>query len=174
MGEVIAQKIRDHRANPHAMFSAFPRFAAKVVASDSCWEWTAAVSQFGHGRVRFRGRDAMAHRVAYEIAKGPIPDRMFVCHHCDNPRCVRPSHLFIGTHDDNMRDMAEKGRSRTGSKPHSHCKYGHPLSEANRLRWTDGRARCRTCHERRLEKKRLQRAARGLKRPGRRKQGASL
>jgi hypothetical protein len=93
------------------MDSAFiDRFWAKVRKGDGCWEWTGSVKPRGYGQVRYARRTVYAHRVAWELAHGPIPDDMFVCHSCDNRRCVR--HLFLGTAQENTTDMLRKGRSR--------------------------------------------------------------
>jgi len=87
------------------------RFWAKVKLEEGCWEWQAAKTKDGYGSVGIAtSRSALAHRVVWELTRGPIPEGMYVCHHCDNPSCVRPSHLFLGTQTDNMRDAIEKGR----------------------------------------------------------------
>ena len=66
----------------------------------------------GYGLIKRKdGAQLRAHRVAYELAYGEIPSGLFVCHHCDNPCCIRPSHLFLGSHDENMADMVIKGRA---------------------------------------------------------------
>lgn len=90
------------------------RFWEKVVTSpDSCWLWTGAQSPRGYGAfVVSRGDVRTASRVSWELVNGPIPDGLWVLHRCDNPPCVNPDHLFLGTHQDNMDDMAQKGRGR--------------------------------------------------------------
>lgn len=99
------------------------RFWSKVRIGDGCWEWTAAIDHRGYGKIWVGSkrdgtwRMAAAHRVAWELANGPTGE-LHVLHQCDNPRCVRPSHLFLGTHGDNMRDCVEKGRHGTTRKPH--------------------------------------------------------
>lgn len=87
------------------------RFWAKVHKSDGCWEWTGKRAS-GYGRfVTPPGRRMWsAHRYSWTLANGPIPDGLFVLHHCDNKPCVRPEHLFLGTNADNMRDAWRKGR----------------------------------------------------------------
>jgi len=91
------------------------RFWDKVQLSEGCWTWTGATTGHGYG-VLSKGRDVegliSAHRLAYKITYGPIPCGMNVCHKCDNPRCVRPDHLFLGTQKDNVLDMINKGRQR--------------------------------------------------------------
>lgn len=92
------------------------RFWRHVSKGPECWLWTGAPNSAGYGMVgegpAGADRKILAHRLAWEIHFGPIPEGMFVCHHCDTPLCVRPDHLFLGTHTDNMRDMAAKGRQR--------------------------------------------------------------
>jgi hypothetical protein len=86
------------------------RFWPKVIRGDSCWEWQGAKDPSGYGRVKVGDGTKLAHRVAWELTSGPVPDDLFVLHHCDNPSCCRPDHLFLGTNQDNMTDMVAKGR----------------------------------------------------------------
>lgn len=77
-----------------------------------CWVWKGHIGNFGYGKLG----NLTAHRISYEFFIGPIPKGMFVLHHCDNPPCVNPMHLFIGTQGDNMKDMVRKGRSLCGDR----------------------------------------------------------
>ena len=92
----------------------YERFWSKVeaVPDSSCWLWMSTLHPAGYGAVTIRGVSYRAHRVAYVLHIGAIPDGMFVCHRCDTPRCVRPSHLFVGTPQENMTDSKKKGRKR--------------------------------------------------------------
>ena len=83
------------------------KFVKKV---KSCWEWIGCKNHRGYGRVVFDGKNIRAHRLFWILNKSPIPNGLCVLHKCDNPPCVRTSHLFLGTHTDNMRDMIRKGR----------------------------------------------------------------
>ena len=77
---------------------------------DNCWQWKEA-RKGEYGKYRLDGRRMGAHRVAWELTNGPVPAGMEVCHRCDNPWCVNPAHLFLGTHVDNIRDCHRKGRA---------------------------------------------------------------
>lgn len=98
------------------MLNELARFWSKVSKScdvSACWEWTGSINESGYGKFRrTEGDTCYAHRFAKEMVDGPIEEGMCVLHSCDNPKCVNPAHLFIGTKADNVKDMDAKGRSR--------------------------------------------------------------
>jgi hypothetical protein len=83
---------------------------------DDCWIWQGYIMPNGYGRLHYNGKDILSHRCSWEIHYGPIPQGMFICHTCDNPPCVNPKHLFLGTDQDNMDDMYAKDRASVGSR----------------------------------------------------------
>ena len=129
------------------------RFEAKVSRCpiSGCHLWTAAVDQRGYGRFGFRPhgeknyRAVAASRVAWELYVGPVPKGMEVCHHCENPACVNPEHLFLGTHKDNMNDRDRKGRTIAGQSNKTHCPRGHEYAGEN-VYIHMGSRKCKACN----------------------------
>lgn len=91
------------------------RFESKVRVAPGCWLWAGASGGGGYGHIRVGGKVRGAHRVSYELYLGAIPKGMHVMHRCDNPLCVNPEHLQLGTHQDNMADMYTKGRRKAAT-----------------------------------------------------------
>lgn len=117
---------------------------------DDCWLWGGFLNIRGYGYVNKPKHLAgnprpLAHRLSYGLVCGPIPDGLFICHHCDTPRCVNPRHLYAGTHDDNMRDKMERRRHHKHGV--THCVRGHEFTPENTYATRDGRRRCRRCQK---------------------------
>lgn len=83
---------------------------------NGCWEWSGALTVNGYGKFWMDGKTTSAHRVSFELHKHAIPSSEMVLHTCDNPKCVNPDHLTVGTHRDNVRHMQERGRFLTGEE----------------------------------------------------------
>lgn len=128
----------------------FWRYVARGPGDDDCHLWTGATKK-GYGTLHLSTLEGSiyAHRMAWVLAHGRIPQGLLVCHHCDNPRCVRADHLFLGTIADNNHDMKVKGRAAKGDRNvrgrKTHCPHGHPYDTANTFRGSNGGRRCRIC-----------------------------
>jgi hypothetical protein len=128
------------------------RLWSRVAKGDGCWEWQGHRNRKGYGQIDVRTdghrRSLRAHRVAWTLTYGPIPKGMLVCHHCDNPPCCRPDHLFLGTKSTNAADMIRKarhwfvydpGRRATGARAHKAKLTNEQVAEIRRLgaaNWT--------------------------------------
>ena len=86
------------------------KLAARLVAAGECLVWDGARSDYGYGHIVWEGKVLNTHKVAWELAHGPVAERLLVCHHCDNPPCCRVEHLFLGTKSINALDCIDKGR----------------------------------------------------------------
>jgi len=120
-------------------------FWAKTEPDGDCLIWRGSVLNNGYGHTMYQARKLLAHRAAYELAHGPIPPKMEVCHRCDRRLCVAPAHLFLGTHAENLRDMSEKGRASRWQAEKDECVNGHPFSPDNTHVTPAGYRECRTC-----------------------------
>jgi len=112
------------------------RFWSKVQRTEDCWPWKASTDGRGYGHFMLptgtsQGRLVKAHRFAWELTFGSIPNGLCVLHRCDNPSCVRPDHLFLGTLGDNARDMVAKGRFVMPKQPHGEQHSQARLTESN-------------------------------------------
>lgn len=122
---------RHPRSDPIVRFWSY---VDKSGGPTACWPWTKFIHPKGYGIYLVRGwgkRTSRTHRIAYELTYGPIPDDLYACHHCDNPACCNPNHIFIGTQKDNMQDAARKNRTSKGDTSWSHLHRDHyPVGES--------------------------------------------
>lgn len=116
-------------------------FRKHVKKTSTCWKWVSTKSRGGYGKLKKNDVTWLAHRFVWTIINGPIPHKYVVCHRCDNPSCVRPSHLFLGTHSDNTRDAVKKGRhgQMVTKNTRTHCRSG-------KHQWVMGQSECRECY----------------------------
>jgi len=110
-GALIAQCCSRSCGSKHRSQRPVSELVDMSAGPDECWPWLGFIENHGYGRVRRDGRFILAHRFVYEEMVGAIPDDLDLLHSCDSPPCCNPSHLFPGTHQDNMRDMVLKGRA---------------------------------------------------------------
>lgn len=123
------------------------RFWSKVEigSTQECWEWFASLDSSGYGQIGAEGKLRLAHRLAWFLTFGPIPSGVCVLHTCDNPKCCNPYHLRLGTQNDNIQDMMQKGRFRSAESEKTHCPQGHGYEGDNLAIDSRGGRVCREC-----------------------------
>ena len=118
------------------------RFWSRVRKTDTCWLWTGVLDNHGYGRMKINDKSTGAHRYSYMIHKGKIGDGLFVCHTCDNPACVNPSHLYAGTAADNANDRGVRGRTARGDKSPTRLNM-ESVVRGSQHHWAKGKEECR-------------------------------
>jgi len=122
------------------------RFFNKVKKHKSgCWDWQSGTVGIGHGQFWFNGKAVLAHRFSYQAFVVPFNQHIQVMHKCDNPGCVNPKHLFLGSQKDNMQDCSKKGRIQRQSKRMKACSRGHAFTKANTKIYYRNGYKCRRC-----------------------------
>ncbi len=124
------------------MLNVQERLNSKTYVHDGHLLWAGALSGGGYGSIWTDGSPQKTHRVAWEIAYGPIPEGKLVLHRCNIPPCLLPWHLYLGTQADNIQDVVAAGNHREARK--THCPRGHPYTEDNTRLW-QGERHCRAC-----------------------------
>lgn len=122
------------------------KFWTRVKKTSKCWLWIGDKNEKGYGRYN----NQKAHRISFSIHNKKLIGNFHVLHRCDNPSCVNPLHLFLGTHKDNMQDKILKRRDHNQNK--KNCRNGHPYSGTNLIRKKSGERRCRICHNQQLRR----------------------
>ena len=121
---------------------------SRLKVEGDCLVYTGNRREQGYGQFTTYGKLWLAHRYFYTHYVSEIPKGLLVLHSCDNPPCVLPSHLRVGTHTDNMKDMGERNKTRTyGSPRANHCKRGHERTPENIWTGTSGQPKCRVCRK---------------------------
>lgn len=114
-----------------------------------CFNWTKGKDKDGYGKIRYNNQHMRTHRVMYLLHYGVNPDKLLVCHKCDNPSCINPEHLFLGTPKTNMEDKVSKGRLKNQHMFKTHCKNGHEFNGENtEIQTYSGKKRrvCKICY----------------------------
>lgn len=124
------------------------RFFSKIIIGriTDCWYWNAAKDPNGYGRIGIQGKTYLPHRISWYFFNKELDKDICVCHTCDNPSCVNPTHLFLGTRDDNNKDCKDKGRNSNGNVIKTHCKNGHEFNKENTYyRISNNSKYCKVC-----------------------------
>lgn len=121
---------------------------------DECWEWKGPREQAGYGLLFLNNEKIKAHRYSLQIKENKLLNsKDFACHHCDNPPCVNPNHLYIGNAKSNVRDAVKRNRWSNGNLKKTHCKRGHEFTEQNTRLNPRGERICKAC-DREIQNKR--------------------